>query len=159
MGSSVSRVVHLMPRVDAAGVMDVGAATCDHGAEALSDGVVEGRIRYDLDGVADWTERRRLPRPSTQRDRAHCRRVGHRMTGVMPRPLHDSGPERRPRLTIQGSDLRSGLIRTGIDGYDRNGTICASPGLALRVRRFIDISRIGDGCEWGSGLGVRRNSE
>ena len=71
------------------------------------------------------------------------------MTGVTPRLLHDSGPERMPRLTIQGSDPCSGVVRAGVDGYDRNGTGCTPPAVALRVRRFIDVSRIGDGCEWG----------
>ena len=42
-----------MPRVDMAGAMDGGAVTCDPGAEASSDGVAEGRIRCDLDGVVD----------------------------------------------------------------------------------------------------------
>ena len=90
----------------------------------------------------------RLSRLSAQPDHAHGRRVGHRMTGVTPRLLHDSGPKRMPRLTIQGSDPRSGVVRTGVGGYDRNGTICTPPALALRVRRFIDVSRIGDGFEW-----------
>ena len=54
-----------------------------------------------------------------------------------------------PRLIIQGSDPRAGMVRADVDGYDRNGTICAPPALTLRVRKFIDVSRIGDGCAWG----------
>ena len=75
------------------------------------------------------------------------------MTGVTLRLLHDSGPERMPRLTIQGAVLAPAwskrVVQAGVDGYGRNGTICPRPALALRVRRFIDVSRIGDGCEWG----------
>ena len=88
--------------------------------------------------------------------------AGHRMSGVTPRRLHVSSTTRMPGSTIQGSGPRSGVVRSdavraNIDGYKYICTIYTPPESGLRIRRLINVSRICDEFEPGSGLGVCRN--